>query len=268
LQAENPEHLLDSFCSQEGIFRSCDGGGKPRVGGSVSRRRSAVIEDEKEENMLNNQDNAALEYQAPADSPETPPAQPAKRTRKKSVLLASAAVVLLAGGTALGTVLPDPKGSEAYKTLADEKSTIEIERDAALSSYASLKGKYDTLENGMASRESKVAAREAEVGKADAAVKTAEAAVKAREEAVTGAEKAKAASTIGDGTWTVGTDIEPGTYRAAAAVGSTCYWGIYRSGSNGGDIIENDIPGGGRPVVTLSVGQDFNSTRCGKWEKQ
>lgn len=213
----------------------------------------------------------------PGDIPDTDqvyqaghetPAQVAKRDRKKPALLAAAAVVLLAGGTALGTALPDPKESTAYKSLAGQKSTVETERDAALSSYASLKGKYDTLENGMASRESKVAAREAEVGKADAAVKTAEAAVKAREDAVTGAEKAKAARTVGDGTWTVGADIEPGTYRAAAAVGSTCYWGIYRSGSNGSDIIENDIPGGGRPVVTLSAGQDFNSTRCGRWEKQ
>ncbi|MGO4591565.1 hypothetical protein [Paenarthrobacter sp. 2TAF44] len=193
---------------------------------------------------------------------------PVTRRSRNRVLLAAAAIVLFAGGAALGTALPDPKESPAYKSLTGEKSTIEIERDAALSSYASLKGKYDTLENGMASRESKVGARETEVGEADAAVKTAEAAVKAREDAVTGAEKAKAARTVGDGTWTVGTDIEPGTYRAAAEVGSTCYWGIYRSGSNGNDIIENDIPGGGRPVVTLSAGQDFNSTRCGKWEKQ
>ena len=195
------------------------------------------------------------------------PTRTSKRGWKLTVQLVAAGVVF-AGGTALGTTLPEPKDSAAYKSLADEKSTVEIERDAALSSYASVKGKYDTLENGIASRESKVAARETEVGKADAAVKTAEAAVKAREDAVTGAEKAKAARTIGDGTWTVGTDIEAGTYRAAGEVGSTCYWGIYRSGSNGSDIIENDIPGGGRPVVTLSTGQDFNSTRCGKWEKQ
>jgi hypothetical protein len=195
------------------------------------------------------------------------PAQTSKRGRKLA-LLAAAGVVVFAGGTALGTVLPEPKESAAYRSLVDEKSTVEIERDAALTSYASLRGKYDTLENGIASRESRVAARETEVGKADAAVRTAEAAVKAREDAVTGAENAKAARTVGDGTWTVGTDIEAGTDRAAAAVGSTCYWGIYRSGSNGSDIIENDIPGGGRPVVTLSTGQDFNSTRCGKWERQ
>lgn len=188
--------------------------------------------------------------------------------RKRRILTAGVAVVLFVSGTAVGTTLPDPRQSHAYISLASEKAAVEALRDAALASHASVKGKYDTLQNGITTRESKVAAKEAEVGKADAAVKTAEAAVKAREEAVTGAEKAKAANTVGDGTWTVGTDVEPGTYRAAAAVGSTCYWGIYRSGSNGGDIIENDIPGGGRPVVTLSAGQDFNSTRCGKWEKQ
>ena len=212
-------------------------------------------------------DEASIEevFTGPAGEQPTPAAKP---RRKKRILLAGAAVVLFAGGAAVGTVLPDPKTSEAYTSLADEKSTVEIERDAALSSYASLKGKYDTLQGSITGRESTVSAREAEVSKGDAAVKAAEAAVKKREDAVTGAEKAKAANTIGDGTWTVGSDIEPGTYRAAAAVGSTCYWGIYRSGSNGGDIIENDIPGGGRPVVTLSPGQDFNSTRCGKWEKQ
>lgn len=220
--------------------------------------------------MLNTDDaGTPVPDRAEISEPEAQPAAAApKRRRKKRILQAAAAVVLLAGGVALGTVLPDPKTSDAYMALADEKGTVEMERDAALSSYASVKGKYDSLQNGITDRESKVSARESEVGKADAAVKTAEAAVKAREEAVTGAEKAKAANTVSDGTWTVGSDIEPGTYRAAAAVGSTCYWGIYRSGSNGGDIIENDIPGGGRPVVTLSPGQDFNSTRCGKWEKQ
>lgn len=192
----------------------------------------------------------------------------AKPARKRRIFAGVAVVALLAGATAIGTTLPDPKSSDAYAALAGEKASVESERDSAKSRYASMKSKYDTLQNGIAGREAKVTSRETEVGKADAAVKTAEAAVKVREEAVTGAETTKAANTVGDGTWTVGSDIEPGTYRAVEAVGSSCYWGIYRSGSNGGDIIENDIPGGGRPVVALSAGQDFNSTRCGKWERQ
>jgi hypothetical protein len=205
---------------------------------------------------------------ATSESEAEPKASAPKRSGKKRLLVVTAAVVLLGTGIAFGTVLPDPKASEAYTALAGEKETVETERDAALSSYASVKEKYDTLQNGIASREAKVTTRETEVGKADAAVKTAEAAVKAREEAVTGAEKAKAANTISDGTWTVGTDIAPGTYRATADVGSSCYWGVYATGSNGSNIIDNDLPGGGRPSVALSAGQDFKSSRCGKWEKQ
>lgn len=92
--------------------------------------------------------------------------------------------------------------------------------------------------------------------------------MKRREDAVTAAEKRKEKRTIYEGTWTVGVDIEPGVYRTTAEVGSTCYWGIYRTGSNGSDIIENDIVSGGRPSVTLSVGQDFETNRCGTWLKQ
>lgn len=192
----------------------------------------------------------------------------AKPVRKKRVLPAVAVLALLAGALGIGTTLPDPKSSDAYVALAGEKASVESDRDSAKSSYESLKSKYDTLQNGMAAREAKVTAREAEVGKSDAAVKTADAAVKKREEAVTGSEKTKAANTIGDGTWTVGKDIEAGTYRASADVGSSCYWGIYATGSNGSNIIDNDLPGGGRPSVALSGGQDFKSSRCGKWEKQ
>lgn len=92
--------------------------------------------------------------------------------------------------------------------------------------------------------------------------------MKKREDAVTVAEKQKAANTVREGTWTVGVDIEPGTYRTDAEVSSSCYWGIYRTGSNGSDIIDNDIVSGGRPTVTLSAGQDFKTTRCGAWTKQ
>jgi hypothetical protein len=44
-----------------------------------------------------------------------------------------------------------------------------------------------------------------------------------------------AAPTIREGTWTVGTDIPPGTYRTTSEVGTTCYWEISRTGTNGED---------------------------------
>ncbi|WP_051479128.1 hypothetical protein [Arthrobacter sp. H5] len=206
---------------------------------------------------------------------DQPPDTTAGSSRKKAAVVVLVAAAVLTGATLVGTAMPDPKTSEAYRSLTEEKQSVEAELAAAESSYGSLEGSYTTLRDGISDREDKVAAREAEVEEASAAVKgseegvkAAEAAVKKREDAVSGAEDQKAANTISDGTWTVGTDIEPGTYRSAADVGSSCYWGIYESGTNGSNIIENDIPGGGRPTVTLSAGQDFNSTRCGDWEKQ
>ena len=73
--------------------------------------------------------------------------------------------------------------------------------------------------------------------------------------------------TIKEGSWTVGTDFPAGQYRTADAVAAECYWSITKSGSNGSDIIANDIPGGGRPTVTLKAGQDFTSHGCGTWAK-
>lgn len=73
--------------------------------------------------------------------------------------------------------------------------------------------------------------------------------------------------TIDEGVWTVGLDVPAGTYRVTAPVDDDCYWAITKSGSNGEDIIANDIVSGGRPTVTLKKGQDFESARCGTWEK-
>lgn len=72
---------------------------------------------------------------------------------------------------------------------------------------------------------------------------------------------------ITDGVWVIGEDREPGTYKTNAEVPSGCYWAIYKSGTNGRDIINNDIVDGGRPSVTLQVGHDFKTSGCGAWTK-
>lgn len=73
---------------------------------------------------------------------------------------------------------------------------------------------------------------------------------------------------IDDGVWTVGVDMPAGRYRTTAAVSSRCYWQISKTGGDGvSDIISNDLPGGGRPQVTLKVGQDFKTDNCGTWHK-
>lgn len=81
---------------------------------------------------------------------------------------------------------------------------------------------------------------------------------------------AKPAATIEDGVWTVGDDVPAGTYKVTAALtaGAGCYWKITKTGTNGSDIIDNALPKGGLPRVTLKKGQDFETKRCGTWRKQ
>lgn len=73
------------------------------------------------------------------------------------------------------------------------------------------------------------------------------------------------ADTIEAGIWTIGVDVAPGTYRPGEPAGEDCYWAVLESGTNGEEIINNGL-GGGRPTVTLAVGQDFETDRCGTWE--
>lgn len=203
------------------------------------------------------------------DEPATAGSKPRKKRGKgKWIAVSVAAAVLLVGGGAAGYSLPDPKASDAYVALDQQKSATEAERESARSDYSGLKTKYDALLNGITARENTVSQRETAVTTAESTLKDDQAAVKKREDAVSAVEQQKAANTVGDGTWVVGKDIEAGTYRANTAVDSTCYWGIYQSGTNGSQIIENDLPGGGRPSVVLAAGQDFKSSRCGTWTKQ
>ena len=205
----------------------------------------------------------------PAAKGGTPAKGATRRTWKRKALAGgAAAVVLLGAGTWFGTTLPDPTASDAYVQLAQGKAGVDEALSNSRAAYRKLDGEYATLQSQVKGREDAVSERESAVGAAEKKVAEAEAAVKKREDAVTGAEKAKAKNTIGEGTWAVGRDIAPGTYVSAAAVSSDCYWAILAGGSNGSDIIENDIPGGGRPSVTLSAGQDFKTSSCGTWTKQ
>lgn len=71
-------------------------------------------------------------------------------------------------------------------------------------------------------------------------------------------------TTFGPGTWKVGTDIAPGTYKAS---GDLCYWARL-SGFSGqlDDIIANGNGTGGQIIVTISEDDvAFESNRCGTW---
>lgn len=69
-------------------------------------------------------------------------------------------------------------------------------------------------------------------------------------------------SSFGDGTWVVGKDISPGTYRSQGGKG--CYWERL-SGFGGHNIIANDF-GSVRPVVTIAPkDKGFKTEDCGSW---
>jgi multidrug efflux pump subunit AcrA (membrane-fusion protein) len=170
-------------------------------------------------------------------------------------------VAIFMGGMAAGAASIDPTASEQYAELQGRNREMQVV-------VADQKERYEALEDSTVEREAELEEREAAVEAADAEVAAAKSAVAKREAAVAGAEAKAKANTITDGTWSVGTDIAAGTYRTTDEVGSSCYWAILAGGTNGSDILENDIPGGGRPMVTLAEGQDFNTKRCGSWQKQ
>jgi hypothetical protein len=181
------------------------------------------------------------------------------------VIPAAALAVGLSVGAAIGAgvavLSSDPTQTQEYRTLQKNLDTALGEIGAAESAARRAADRARVAGNEAAEREAAVAVRQRELG-------AAEQAVAAREAAVTAVEQQIAANSIENGIWTVGVDVEPGTYRVAEALTGYCYWGIYASGTNGDDIIENDGPTGGFPTVQLREGQDFENNGCGTFVKQ
>lgn len=71
---------------------------------------------------------------------------------------------------------------------------------------------------------------------------------------------------FGDGTWIVGADIQPGTYRTSSPGG--CYWERVADFS-GDSTIENDFTlDPGPQIVTIAPSDaGFTSRGCGTWTK-
>lgn len=201
----------------------------------------------------------------------TPPVEPATKERPKWLIPAIAAI---AGGLVVGALV----GIYAEGKMQDwqaHSAAIALQRDdaqtqleAVEASVTKLTAERNSARAAATTAESRAEAAEASLAEKVTEVEEREAKVAEREKAVAATEQRVADTTITEGSWTVGRDIEAGTYATQDAVSSSCYWGIYRSGTNGDDIIQNDIVTGGRPTVTLKAGQDFTTKRCGSWIKQ
>jgi hypothetical protein len=70
-----------------------------------------------------------------------------------------------------------------------------------------------------------------------------------------------------DGTYTVGTDIAPGTYSSAGPVGNgTCYWKRLSS-PNGKDVIDNAMSRKPQVVEIDPSDRAFKTDGCQPWQK-
>jgi hypothetical protein len=67
-----------------------------------------------------------------------------------------------------------------------------------------------------------------------------------------------------DGTFAVGADIAPGTYRTPGKYG--CYWARLRSFDTN-DIIDNNVSDGPQVVQLLPGDKAFLTRNCGGWQK-
>ena len=199
---------------------------------------------------------SAFEPPASAAPGQPMPQGPAKPVRWRSLPGALLLGLVVGGAVGAGvvTAASDPTRSEAYLALQEELSTAQEQMSASEAEAQRAVADKRRVETAAAQRDSELDQRERNVA--------------AREQAASAVEQQIAVNSIGQGTWTVGRDIEPGTYRTREAVVGDCYWAILASGTNGGDIIENDIPSGGFPTVTLSAGQDFENNGCGTFVKQ
>ena len=176
-----------------------------------------------------------------------PPMQQPMRQQpatKKNGVPAWAAVLCAVGMLLVGNLVGCGVGSS---------SSTPSENDIKSSqTYKDLESKYKAAAKDSSS------AKKDELAKLDKEISDAQ----AKLDHLTGQVEQAKKNTLKDGNWTVGTDIESGTYRASEEVGSDCYWSITAGGSNGSDIIANDIPGGGYPQFTVEDGQQIQISNC------
>ena len=73
-------------------------------------------------------------------------------------------------------------------------------------------------------------------------------------------------TTFGDGSYRVGTDIAPGTYRSSSTA-PDCYWKRMSNFTGTDDIIANYLSNSPTTVTILATDVGFQTRRCGTWTK-
>jgi hypothetical protein len=190
---------------------------------------------------------------------------------------------LVVGGAAgAGTyaLSSDPRTSKEYRgtaaqlrertaALEDAEGSVAAAEDAV----AAVEADMTALEGDLPAREASVEAALADIkrknkiiAKARRTMRAAIEDVERRERAVGIVERQIARNTVsGDGTYRVGIDMQPGTYRSVDN-GGGCYYDI-SSDANGSNLIDNGFTTG-PSLATVGAGQFFSTSDCGDWVLQ
>ncbi|GAA1467310.1 hypothetical protein GCM10009603_54980 [Nocardiopsis exhalans] len=196
--------------------------------------------------------------------------------------------LFLAGALGVGVLagwsLRVPENAPVYLELSEQHESTGADLEQALAKEADYEDTVSSLEEdleqleapileldereeGLDTREGELDEREEELNEFSEELDERESDLDTREEEVTGLEtEAEENSFPGTGTFLVGDEISPGTYRSEDT--SSCYWArLSDTGGTLDSIIANNF-GGGRQVVTIS-GSDvaFETSSCGGWSR-
>lgn len=172
-----------------------------------------------------------------------------RRFALSSATLVSAALVL----TSCAEAEPEVVTETATETVTEE---VEVEP-------ADLAEQREAADE----RDEELDTREGELEEWAQELEELEGELETREEDVSAEELEIEANTIpGSGTYLVGDDIQPGTYRMTLDGSSSCYWARL-AGLSGelGDIITNDNVSGQAFVTIAETDVAFETSRCGEW---
>lgn len=164
------------------------------------------------------------------------------------------ALVTLIVGLLVGAVAGSGVPQEEFDALTERAAATADDLDSATAELGELRAERADVR----SREAELDTREQSLDQRTVALDT-------REQEIGAAEAQIAANTIpGTGTFVVGEDVAPGTYRTAGSSG--CYWARL-SGTSGdlGDVLANGLSDGPLTVTIAPSDEAFETQRCGEW---
>lgn len=210
--------------------------------------------------------------QTPSLTPEEP-VRKSNATKSWLIPLIVGVLALGIGGAAGFFLWSDADAVAKVETLTKTNKELDGQLKAANT-------EIETLQNGMTDGQADLKSQQADLLEQQKELETAQAELKTQQQELEDAKKENDAKSpapeekentvvITEGRWTVGEDIDPGTYKSTTPVEEdNCYWAITKTGSNGDDIVSNDFGVKGSLTVVLESGHDFESANCGTWTKQ